>query len=58
MQSLADNLPPEVANRIHPDWRKNERDFFLVWVWLDGHEYTTAFKPTLSERNGSWGAMS
>jgi hypothetical protein len=24
MQSLADNLPPEIARQIHPDWRKNE----------------------------------
>ncbi len=24
MKSLADQLPPEIARQIHPDWRKNE----------------------------------
>ena len=24
MKSLADALPPEIAQQIHPDWRKNE----------------------------------
>jgi hypothetical protein len=28
MKSLIDGLPPEIAQRIHPDWRKNERDYW------------------------------
>ena len=28
MQSIADGLPPDVAQRIHPDWRKNEADYW------------------------------
>ncbi len=28
MQSLADGLPEEVARLIHPDWRKNEADYW------------------------------
>ena len=24
MKSLADGLPPEIAQQVHPDWRKNE----------------------------------
>ncbi|MCP4656162.1 MAG: hypothetical protein GY856_12180 [bacterium] len=32
MKSLLDGLPPEVARRIHPDWRKNETDY---WVQRD-----------------------
>ena len=28
MESLADRLPPEVAQYIHPDWRKNEADYW------------------------------
>lgn len=30
MKSLADNLPPEIAARIHPDLRKNEADYWAV----------------------------
>jgi hypothetical protein len=30
MKSLADNLPPEIAVQIHPDWRKNEADYWAV----------------------------
>src|SRR5258708_6875603 len=30
MKSLADNLPPEIARQIHPDWRKNEADYWAV----------------------------
>ena len=26
-QSLIDGLPPEIAKRIHPDWKKNETDY-------------------------------
>jgi len=28
MQSIADGLPPDVAQRIHPDWRENEADYW------------------------------
>jgi hypothetical protein len=30
MKSLADNLPAEIAKQIHPDWRKNEAEYWLV----------------------------
>jgi hypothetical protein len=30
MKSLADQLPPEIAKQIHPDWRKNEADYWAV----------------------------
>jgi hypothetical protein len=30
MQSLADGLPPEIAKQIHPDWRRNEADYWRV----------------------------
>ena len=28
MESLADRLPPEIAQYVHPDWRKNEADYW------------------------------
>ncbi len=28
MGSLIEGLPPEVARRIHPDWRKNEVEYW------------------------------
>jgi hypothetical protein len=28
VQSLADQLPPEIARQIHPDWRKNETEYW------------------------------
>jgi hypothetical protein len=28
MKSLIEGLPPEVAQRIHPDWQKNEADYW------------------------------
>ncbi len=28
MRSLIEGLPPEVARRVHPDWRKNEADYW------------------------------
>jgi hypothetical protein len=37
MKSLADSLPPEIAQQIHPDWRKNEADYWLVRDELLGH---------------------
>ena len=30
MKSLADGLPPEIAQQIHPDWRKNEAAYWAV----------------------------
>ncbi len=30
MTSLADRLPPEIARQIHPEWRKNEADYWAV----------------------------
>ncbi|MBI3271570.1 MAG: hypothetical protein HYZ53_21445 [Planctomycetes bacterium] len=30
MRSLADGLPPEIASRLHPDWRKNEEGYWAV----------------------------
>ncbi len=39
MESLANGLPPEVAQCLHPDWRKNEagywaaRDELLAQYW-------------------------
>ena len=30
MKSLADTLPPEIAGKIHPEWRKNEADYWAV----------------------------
>lgn len=28
MNSLADQLPPDIARQIHPNWRKNEADYW------------------------------
>src|SRR4051812_39014947 len=30
MMSLADQLPPEIARQIHPDWRKNEAAYWAT----------------------------
>ncbi|HJT30930.1 MAG TPA: hypothetical protein VJ783_02605 [Pirellulales bacterium] len=30
MKSLADGLPPEIAKQVHPDWRKNEADYWAA----------------------------
>ena len=30
MKSLADELPPEIARQIHPDWCKNEAAYWAV----------------------------
>ena len=30
MRSLADGLPPEIAQQINPDWRKNETEYWSV----------------------------
>lgn len=30
MNSLTDQLPPEIARQINPDWRKNEAEYWAV----------------------------
>jgi hypothetical protein len=30
MKSLADGLPPDIAQQVHPDWRKNEAEYWAV----------------------------
>jgi hypothetical protein len=30
MKSLADDLPPAIAQQIHPQWRKNESEYWAV----------------------------
>lgn len=30
MKSLVDQLPPEIAAMIHPSWKKNEADYWMV----------------------------
>ena len=30
MTSLADALPPQVAQQIHPHWRKNEAEYWAI----------------------------
>lgn len=30
MKSLADGLPPDIARQVHPDWRKNEAEYWAV----------------------------
>src|ERR1700675_3325940 len=30
MKSLADGLPAEIAQQVHPDWRKNEAAYWAV----------------------------
>lgn len=30
MKSLADQLPPEIARQIHPDWRANEAAYWAA----------------------------
>jgi hypothetical protein len=30
MKSLADRLPPAIAQQVHPDWHKNEADYWDV----------------------------
>jgi hypothetical protein len=42
MNSLADGLPPEIAEQVHPDWRKNEAEYWAVRSRL------------LEEHNGVW----
>ena len=36
MKSLADALPPEIAQQIHPDWRKNEVAYWSLRDLLVG----------------------
>jgi len=30
MTSIADQLPPEIAKQVHPDWRKNEAGYWVA----------------------------
>lgn len=30
MNSMADQLPPEIARQIHPDWHKNEATYWAM----------------------------
>jgi len=30
MKSIADQLPPMIAAKIHPDWRKNEAEYWAI----------------------------
>ena len=30
MKSLVDGLPPDIAQQVHPDWRKNEREYWAA----------------------------
>jgi hypothetical protein len=30
MRSLADGLPPEIAARVHPDWRRSETEYWAA----------------------------
>ena len=39
MRSLADGLPTEIAQRVHPDWRKNEADY-----WTTRDEMLTQYR--------------
>jgi hypothetical protein len=34
MKSLADGLPPDIARQVHPDWRKNEAEYWAVRAQL------------------------
>lgn len=57
MRSIADLLPPEVAKQIHPDWRRNEADYWAVretllpefgglWIcFADGRVIASGTKP-------------
>lgn len=36
MRSIAEGLPPDVAARVHPDWRKNEAAYWSVHDTLLG----------------------
>jgi hypothetical protein len=37
MKSLADGLPPEIAQQVHPDWRKNEAAYWAAHESLLPH---------------------
>ena len=39
LQSLITGLPPEVARRIHPDWQKNEAEY-----WAHRDELLTQYR--------------
>ena len=35
MKSIAEQLPPDIARQIHPDWRKNEAGVVLDRVLVE-----------------------
>lgn len=39
MKSLIEGLPPEIAGRIHPDWQKNEAEY-----WAHQEELLTQYR--------------
>lgn len=39
MKSLTEGLPPEIAQRIHPDWSKNEADY-----WAKRDEFVAQYR--------------
>ena len=39
MQSIADGLPPEIAQQIHPDWRRNEQEY-----WADRDQLISKYR--------------
>jgi hypothetical protein len=57
MESLADRLPPELAQHVHPDWKKNEAGYWACresllgqyrncWVgFADGHVLVSGRTP-------------
>jgi hypothetical protein len=38
MTSLADQLPPEIARHVHPDWRRNESEY-----WRERSQFLSRF---------------
>jgi hypothetical protein len=57
MKSLSEGLPPDIARQIHPDWRKNEADYWAArdqllpdhqnqWIgFADGRVLVTGTNP-------------
>src|SRR5207249_1406079 len=57
MRSLADGLPPAIAQQVHPYWRKNEREYWAMrdqlldqyqgqWIgFADGVVVASGFRP-------------
>jgi hypothetical protein len=57
MKSLIEGLPPEIAKRIHPDWQKNEAEYWAQrdtllsryrdqWIgFANGHVIVSGMSP-------------